>query len=217
MSHVCPSCATDLARARVRREPHYGLLAVVCPKCETTYPRALPPAPVRRRRRWRTPRAIALFLLQFTLAQAALGIAVFAAFIFAITDLIPWGNMPPSAIATQYVGLIAMTTTTGAWMTIALPHWSRGLPWLVLATITLCTTFGTLALLAWQQSFIDVGSGHRTPLSELNLGRPLLGAALVTLATLPGIPVGLGLRALWRWMMRHYRRHRRTQLRKAWA
>lgn len=36
ISHTCPICLTELARARATPEPHYGLTVVVCPGCSTS-------------------------------------------------------------------------------------------------------------------------------------------------------------------------------------
>ncbi|MBL4808576.1 MAG: hypothetical protein JKY43_00760 [Phycisphaerales bacterium] len=35
ISHICPSCLTELAKVRAVPDPHYGLAVVVCPSCQT--------------------------------------------------------------------------------------------------------------------------------------------------------------------------------------
>ena len=124
ISHVCMSCGLDLARQRVRVEPHYHLPIVTCPRCNWTCVRRRHPIQAR----WRA------FLRAFASIRAMI-LQVFAGAILAVTTIgisgwladvlhtLPIYGFQNYDIRFPLVSALCCAIATGVWLTAAFGHW----------------------------------------------------------------------------------------------
>jgi hypothetical protein len=216
ISHLCLSCGHDLARIRVRRDPHYALPMVTCPDCGT--------AAVRRRhpslQAWRTLLRVetSLFALAFQLAfLAAFATGVVSACVVASEQYL--GGY--AAVPEEFQGVAAilafgvMPIALGAWLTAGLGHLRRLTAWLLFTVFAIALLSVDAFGAPLTQRVVEIG-GFSPTLTEFRwdrlLARLIALVAIMTVAT-AGIPIGLVIRTAERDWRRTRWRARRRRLR----
>jgi hypothetical protein len=219
ISHLCTNCGSDLARIRARREPHYGLPLVVCPRCGASAVRRRHPL----QRRYRSGKRLALSLAVLTaqLGLLAAFISLTTAVCVQFGDDLMQGDLDLSRPEMTVLAVLSfgiLPITLGAWLKAGLPHWRRPIAWLVFALLVLpLLSIDTLLLpwlarsvpslnltLEWSVCRWDVWLGRASALG------------VIMLVALLGIPIGTGLvrlndlarRGLWRTRLHRARRRR---------
>jgi hypothetical protein len=224
-AHVCLECGWDLARIRVRREPHYGLPLVMCPRCDT--------ATVRRRHPiWTSFNTLRRLDCTLTVLVLQLGFIVLFGFltmmsVFAlIMMLLEVPRFREGEISWLLLfTLVLLPLAVGAWLTVAFHHHRRWRVWLgwfgfmllpmaVLGLVLLVNDEFYLGggifasdtlLMRWLDMIVSVG------LFVIVAAVPLGGIMIIALA---GIPLGKVIlwlfahvhRQRWRWRRRMLRR-----------
>jgi hypothetical protein len=151
IAHVCLECGWDLARTRPRREPHYGLMLVSCPRCQAASVRRVHPVWARWRQLVRVDSALRVLVTQ-------VGFIVLFTFITTMTcigalmlmaEVRRVGAAPHGAIAFLIWALGILPMLIGTWLTAAfshLPAWKAWLGWLACVGLMLAVAamFGPL-------------------------------------------------------------------------
>jgi DNA-directed RNA polymerase subunit RPC12/RpoP len=217
ISHLCITCGADLARVRARREEHYGLPLVLCPRCGT--------AAVRRQRplgRWWATRRLGISLAAL-LAQLALLTGFIWLTIFVCIELgreIALGRLgidQPEKTIILALAFGLLPIALGTWLTAGLRHWRGAAAWITFALLILPMLSIDTLILPWLAILVNDAAfaAEVGPCRwDLWLGRLIALAAIMGVALL-GIPVGMGLAfahdRLRRGLRRAHRRHLRAQ------
>jgi hypothetical protein len=227
IAHVCIQCGFDLARTRPAREPHYGLMLVVCPRCHH--------ACVRRRHpiwtAWRTIRRFdfVLRVMSFKVAITSLLCALTAIAVISIL-LMGFRYSRVSALAADDFAWLCvwvfgiLAPATGAWLTAAFSHLKRSHVWLGWTALMSIPLLGivVISLMVGElpPGFGDMAAGPSVlEIAKLGLLLLVLPGMMVVLvmmiAACAGIPIGKML--LWltsmlqRWMWHSQRRRRKLR------
>ena len=199
IAHVCMGCGQDLARRRVRIEPHYGLPLVTCPRCGLHCTRRRHPIWVAWRSTQRASASIGALLAQFSIVLLLSGLM----FGLVADDQVAWtlANLDRATgddMAWPFALLGGMGIATGTWLTIGLSHWRRRwTPWLawtayLLSCIVIGSIYHWLDLVRMRSRHVDIKSAMRESWWQieqwLGTSLPLFGAVLVL--SIIGIPIG---------------------------
>lgn len=223
IAHVCMECGWDLARVRVRQDPHYGLPLVICPRCTTACVR-------RRHPLWngfdtlrRVDCVLTLLALQFgfiALFSFLTLLSTFALMMLLIevpefrADDVPWILM---------MALLMLPIALGAWLTVAFHHHARWRVWLGWHLFMLLPIAVLGAVLLINEEF-RIGPFGYPPLDSHWISGLISVLLFVMIAAIPltaimivasiGIPFGLVILWLFRVMHRQRWRWRRRMLRR---
>jgi hypothetical protein len=218
ISHLCISCGWDLARVRVRRDPHYGLPLVHCPECGHTAVRRRHPISDRWRALLRLLTSLLAIVLQ--LAAAAFFLPMVIAACMEIgqgmpADTFRYYDPRDAVLFGALVFLLALGT--GAWFTAGLHHWRRWVPWLVFIppmAIVLsidCVIAPAVVQFARERGFTD----HFIAYEWDQLLMRSLALAGIMIVAIAGLPLGHAMMALERrfrtWLWRTRRRRLRAR------
>lgn len=227
-AHVCMECGTDLARVRVRREPHYHLLLVVCPGCRAVSVRRHHPIIARYRQARLVTLAIATVIVQLGL----IGLFTFLNLMSAVTLLfsvleVPQRRSDEDILILAVMAVVVVPVATGAWLSVSFHHLRRWKVWMgwftfmlvppgVLGWVRAMSEEFILGDATWLGAASDsfaVSVAVSTILFLIVASGPLIVMMIVATA---GIPLGLGIvwvhrwlqRALWRMRLRRARHWR---------
>ena len=223
LAHVCLDCGLDLARQRPRKEPHYGLLLITCPRCAAPSVRRRHPIAVGWRQFRRIDWAVSILVIKLLVAVAIAGATGFT-ILLAMLMMINWP--PPhnqEFIVRAFLAwaLLVLPIITGAWITAGLHHLTRRRAWLGWCAVLSIGVLAVAALLASgsEHKHFEPGTveGVRSFAYFLvvffALGMSMQGAILVCAAM--GVPVGRLLLKLASFNRKLRWRRRRRNLRKA--
>lgn len=225
IAHVCVQCGWDLARVRPRREPHYGLNIVRCPKCEHACVRRKHPLDAGWRRFRRADFALTLLFLRF------IGVAsmTFFCVVGGVFALVLFNEPQPMSVHMQnearlfvVVFYLTIPLVLGTFLSAAFAHAALWKVWLVWLLWMGCVLF-IVSLHGPMDSQFDPRYGlleSGETMAHITLGiwhimlPAWLASGVVLIVALPGVILGrllLRLRdtllsAKWRW------RHRRLKL-----
>ncbi len=223
MTHICNSCGHDLTWIKAPPDPHYGLVVVVCPNCQSACTRCKPQI-LRSTRAARKGLRIGVFLAIQVIVLVLLLVAMFGT-IGWLTDLTRSPGRAWAAISTfaglsedglglfpdpwefriPIVVLITLSIGVGGWMRGAHGH-TRAITTLLIWL----TAFGS-ALLIPVFSQIDEALRNQRSLSSAFDLQWIQAAGIFFLMTLPLILFGflIGTRFRQAWASQHIHRIRR--------
>src|SRR5262245_7451405 len=118
IAQICLDCGLDLARIRIRQDPHYGLPIVHCPRCEAVSVRRVHPLAVA----WKTIRrvdwSLTVLLVQIIFALAFTTATLISTYSLAIgLWTIASGNAGSDIYWFLLVPPLIVAPLTGAWLT----------------------------------------------------------------------------------------------------
>jgi hypothetical protein len=198
LAHVCLGCGFDLARQRPRKELHYGLPMIVCPRCAAPSVRRKHPLMVRWRQFRRVDWAVSILVAKLLVAVA---IAAATAFTILLSLLMAINWPPPKAeldVVRNFAvwAVIVLPLIIGIWITAGLNHLTRRRAWLGWAAVLSMVVLLIAALLASgsERKHFEPGTvedvrsfAYWLPMF-FTLGMTMLGAMMVLSAM--GVPAG---------------------------
>src|SRR5262249_31403891 len=140
LAHICLGCGLDLARQHPRKEPHYGLPLVVCPRCATACVRRRHPIVVRWRQFRRVDWALSILVVKMLWALATITATGFTMF-GALMLMARWPQIEHEFTSGWKSHLFALGMAAawafvilpciiGAWITAGLGHLTRRQAWI---------------------------------------------------------------------------------------
>ena len=217
VSHICPSCLTELGRVPALPDPHYALPVVVCPECEYATVRVKHPDRVY----WRQMRHLRLSLqrLWLTLLFTALSVGAVIGMVFWIQDELTSRSgrytMPDLAYPGVAPKLLIAALIVLLCGCIARAIYAHRRFIEVLAIITVLTLFFITidASTGWVMSTVRdiVGSDARV---DLPSGRELSRRMLTLLPLVPIFITGMGLGVILNMMIVKSERKRISRIRR---
>ena len=217
MVHTCARCGLDLSKIRAVIDPIYGLPLVTCTRCDRTCARRRPMMITAWRTVCRRTRAVSLLIAQM-FAAFILMLGLSGASRLAVDEVRGLGQMPVGNAAGLFdrIEQIAYLVNwpmwcifAGAWLTSALGHWRRRVLWPV---FIVCLT-----LLTVEQGVVTgrlTGERIGPAYALARLPDNLLGIAMTLVLVAVGVPIGTGLRAMYRKGASQKFRRRRAKLRR---
>ncbi|MHC4413652.1 MAG: hypothetical protein ACYS0G_00055 [Planctomycetota bacterium] len=137
ISHVCLTCGFDLARARVRPEPHYALPVALCPGCGEAAVRRMHPG----QRGWRS-----LLRLKTSLVALILQLSLLLALSGSVTAVcVQTGDAwfrgiivsEKEMVILVFLAFGLVPISLGVWLSAGLSHTRRLAAWLVFSGLIL--------------------------------------------------------------------------------
>jgi hypothetical protein len=225
IAHICLDCGWDLARLRPRKEPHYNLFIVHCPRCESVSVRRVHPM----MRMWKSIRRVD-WALTMLVAQLILTAAFTVANLIGASSVavglwtIYRDNAGDDVLWFIMVPLLIIAPLTGAWLTAGFSHisaWKVWLGWyawlLIMLVLNVTITLAGSDELAREVSIVwnidPLEKAMYGALFAWLAGGPLLLVMLVF--ALPGIVLGRGVLWSFRRLGRSHWRVRRRMRRRA--
>jgi len=195
ISHLCMTCGADLAPIRARREEHYGLPLVLCPRCGTAAVRRQRPL-----RRWRATRrlgiSLAALLAQLALLTGFISLTIVVCVMFG--EEMARGHFgidQPETTVILALSFGLLPLGLGTWLTAGLRHWRGAAAWITFALLVLPMLSIDTLLLPWLACLVN-DAGFAAEVGpcrwDLWIGRVVALAAIMGVALL-GIPVAMAL------------------------
>jgi hypothetical protein len=224
IAHICLSCGQGLSRVRPRREPHYGLRIITCPRCERSCVRARLWASGAWQSLLRRAWVFGLIAIKVAVSVFLAAMTVLAATAFAMSDEDFSTGLPRGFLFVAAIAFVGLPVVTGAWLRFAFDHldrvrlfggWAIVIAAIILIVSALLGVGGQLEGMSydtWTTSGI-------IPLATMGLRAiaPMALAllALMTIVSLAGIPLGrmaiAARRVMSRWHFRWLLKRRRLR------